>query len=617
MVELIKRAMRHTRQTLLLVRRTLRLVWDAAGWWNVAWITALAVQGFIPAALVYMTKWVVDSVAVVVQSGGGAPWEALRVVLVPAGLLGVLFIAQQILGSLQQLIGVHHAERVQDHTKALIHERAATIDYAFYESATYYDQMEQANGQGAGRVGTLLNNMGSLVQSGVSFVTIGAILLAYGWFLPLVLAASAIPGFLIVLHRNKKMHAWWERVTSIRRLTQYYDLVLTVQRSAAELRAYNHWRFFASGYLRLREQLRIGRLRLLRQDAVAQLFGGALALLVTAATMLWILWRAARNQATLGDVALFYQAFSQGQSMMGGLLRNVGQVFSNTLFLEHLFGFLAQENRIKDPPDPLPFPRHLREGVVFDDVTFTYPGSTRPALERFNLHVPAGKIVAVVGENGAGKSTFIKLLSRFYDPDTGRITIDGVDLRALSQQELRRNISVMFQFPVEYQLKAVDNIRMGDLERPFSQQEIDSAAEAAGLHDIIARLPHQYDTQLGRMFEDGAELSGGEWQRVALARAFLRRAPILVLDEPTSSMDSWAELDWMNRFKQLVRGRSALVITHRFTTAMKADIIYVMEHGRVVERGTHSELLALGGRYATSWLAQMEAGRTEPREVLA
>jgi ATP-binding cassette subfamily B protein len=248
----------------------------------------------------------------------------------------------------------------------------------------------------------------------------------------------------------------------------------------------------------------------------------------------------------------------------------------------------------------------LQDGIRFQNVVFRYPGSERLALQDFNLSVSAGQVVAIVGANGAGKSTLIKLLCRFYDPDAGRIEVDGVDLRELALADLRRLITVLFQLPVPYHATVGQNIALGDLTAEPSATQIEGAARGAGAHEVIERLPHGYDTLLGKWFADGTELSEGERQRVALARAFLRRSQIVILDEPTSFMDSWAEAEWLERFRNLVEGRTAILITHRFTTALRADMIHVMDAGRIVESGTHKQLLAQGGLYAHSWTKQTQ-----------
>jgi ATP-binding cassette subfamily B protein len=310
---------------------------------------------------------------------------------------------------------------------------------------------------------------------------------------------------------------------------------------------------------------------------------------------------------TLGDLALFYQAFNQGQRLMRSLLASVGQLYSNCLFLGNLFEFLDLEPLVVNPAHAVPAPVVLQRGIRFRQVNFRYPGSSREALCDFDLDIPAGQMVAIVGSNGAGKSTLLKLLCRLYDPDAGHIEMDGIDLRHLRVEELRRRITVLFQEPVRYNDTVAENISLGDRAAAPSAAKIEGAAQAAGADTIISRLPEGYVSTLGKMFSKGSELSVGEWQRIALARAFLRQAPIILLDEPTSAMDSWSEADWLHRFRSLADGRTVMIITHRFTTAMRADIIHVMAQGRIVESGSHEELLAFGGAYAQSWTAQMRA----------
>jgi ATP-binding cassette subfamily B protein len=291
---------------------------------------------------------------------------------------------------------------------------------------------------------------------------------------------------------------------------------------------------------------------------------------------------------------------------MGTLFENLGEIYSDSLFLSDLFEFLALKPQVTDPLQPTSFPVTLQEGICFEQVTFHYPESEEAALCNFDLTIPAGRIVAIVGSNGAGKSTLIKLLCRFYDPDSGRILVDGIDLRRFSLRDLRRQITILFQEPVNYQSTFRENITLGDLSAANDPEQIKLAARAAGADKLLGGLPEQYETLLGKWFKGGTDLSVGEWQRLALARAYWRQAPILILDEPTSAMDPWAEHDWLQRFRQLAAGQTALIITHRFTTAMYADRIHVMEEGQIVESGSHAELLALGGRYAQSWQAQMQ-----------
>jgi ATP-binding cassette subfamily B protein len=358
----------------------------------------------------------------------------------------------------------------------------------------------------------------------------------------------------------------------------------------------------------LRRRLRAERIGQSRDQLWGKLFAAAAALLAMGVTMSWMIWRALQGRATLGDLALFQQAFSRGQTLMRTLLENVARIYGNTLFLRDLYLFLEMVPQTRDAAVPIAAPRALEHGIRFRNVTFGYAGRSTPVLRNVDLTIPSGQIVAIVGPNGAGKSTLLKLLCRFYDPTEGRIEFDGIDGRSFASDELRRMISVMFQFPLQYSATARENISFGDLQRNSTPEEIVTAARAAGAEDIVSRLPAGYDTLLGRYFANGAELSAGEWQRFALARAFIRRSPILALDEPTSFMDSWAEADWLDSVCKLAQGRTAMVITHRFTTAMRAHLIYVMDGGEVVESGSHAQLLAAKGLYAQSWNSQIRAG---------
>jgi ATP-binding cassette subfamily B protein len=400
-----------------------------------------------------------------------------------------------------------------------------------------------------------------------------------------------------------KEHRWHLEHTSQERRARYLDWLITEQSAAAELRLFDLGTYHRKAFESLRESLREGRLRLVRQGAVTELVAGFLAWGGSLAGLGWMLHRTLAGKVGLGDLLLCFQAFQQCQILLRSLLEGAGKIYRSLLFVQNLDEFLELEPEIHpgmagEPGLP------VKDSIRFEGVSFTYPGGFHRALDGFDLEIPKGKVVALVGHNGAGKSTLIKLLCRFYDPDAGRILLDGVDLRALDQAALRRQITVLFQDPVHYHASVRENIAFGDLEGLSDENRVRQAAQDAGAIEPIERLEDGFEALLGKWF-GGAELSVGEWQRIALARAFFRRASLVILDEPTSSMDSWAEQDWLGRFRTLTAGRTALMITHRFTTAMHADIIHVLDKGRVVESGTHAELVALGGAYAASWAAQM------------
>jgi ATP-binding cassette subfamily B protein len=596
-LHILKTKLRGALAQLPYLPRALRLVWTAAPRWALAWVALLVFQGLLPVATVWLTRLLVDRL-VEAQAGGGA-----RPAVVVAALIGGALLLAELLRSVTGWVRTAQAERVKDHISALIHQKSVAADLAFYESPEYHDHLHRARDQAGYRPVALVESLGSLLQNGLTLLAMGAVLIPFGAWLPLALFASTLPALFVVLRYGLRQHRWRQRTTADERRTWYYDWLLTSGEAAAELRLFGLGGLFRSAYQALRGRLRHEQMRMARGEALAEFGASAVALLVTGAAAAWVFWQAVQGLVTLGVLALFYQAFSQGQRLTRTLLEHVHQVYTNTLFLGDLFEFLELRPRVVSPPCPAPAPAALKEGVRFHQVTFRYPGSEHVALRDFDLTIPAGRIVALVGPNGAGKSTLIKLLCRFYDPEAGRVELDGIDLRDLDVEALRRLISVLFQQPVHYSATAGENIALGSPVPP-DRAAVEAAARAAGADAPIGRLPRGYDTLLGKWFGGGTELSGGEWQRLALARAFLRQAPLVLLDEPTSAMDSWAEADWLDCFRDLAAGRTALIITHRFTTAMRADVIHVMSEGRIVESGSNQELFAQGGLYARSWAAQ-------------
>lgn len=581
------------------------LVWTAARRWTVVWAILLLAQGLLPVGIVYLTRALVDNVAGII--GTGLTLDGLGPTITLVASMALLLLLSESLRGITRWVRTSQAELVQDHISTLIHHKASTLDIAFYESTDWYDRMHRARYDALSRPITLLENFGGLVQNGITLAAMALVLTTYAPWIPLLLLISTGPALSVVLKYARRQHEWQMRNTQAERRTRYYDRMLTVREAAAEMRLFGLSDYFKEAFQDLRRRLRVEKLQIMRQQAFAEWWAAGLGVAAMGGAMGWMIWRAVQNQATIGDLAMFYQAFQQGQRMMRTLLDNVGQIYQNSLFLENLFEYLGIEPEIHSPPTPAPVPDKLQKGIYFEDITFRYPGSRRTTLEHFSLDIPAGKMVAIVGTNGAGKSTLIKLLCRFYDPEYGCVRIDGVDIREYDIDALRNIITVLFQEPVHYHDTAADNIRMSDLAGHSDRDAVHSAARDAGADGPIERLPEGYDTMLGKWF-GGADLSTGEWQRVALARAFLRRAPVVVLDEPTSAMDVWAEVDWMSRFRTLTEGRTTLVITHRFTTAMQADIIHVMDKGRLIESGSHEELIAHNGRYAQSWHAQYRQG---------
>jgi ATP-binding cassette subfamily B protein len=575
-------------------RRALVLVWNAAGWWTVAWSVLLVLQGLIPAGQALLLRTLVNRL---VASGG---WSTIAA---PASGIAGLWALGQILSSALTWIRATQAEQVQDEVHRLIHMQALRLDLSFFDHPESYDQLYRAQIDAISQPLALLENLGSVVQNGLGFLVLAAILWSYAEWLPGLLVFTAVPGLLLVARHTLKEHHWSLEHTFEERRSRYLDWLITDQTAAAELRLFDLGAFLRKSFESLRQGLRKEKLRLVRQGAETELFAGMLAWVGSLAGLGWMLDQTLAGKVKLGDLLLCFQAFQQCQILLRALLEGAGKIYRSLLFVQNLDEFLSVEPAIVPGlagNQGLP----VKSAIRFERVNFTYPGGFHRALDGFNLEIPSGNVVAIVGHNGAGKSTLIKLMCRFYDPTEGRILVDGVDLRMLDRNALRRQITVLFQEPVHYHATVRENIAFGDIDGLSDEARIRDAAQAAGAMPPIEQLESGFDEILGKWF-GGTELSGGEWQRIALARAFFRQASLIILDEPTSAMDSWAEQDWLSRFRALTAGKTALMITHRFTTAMHADIIHVLDKGHVVESGTHEKLVALGGAYAASWAAQM------------
>lgn len=601
MIKELSEATERLRQQFPYLPKAYRLIRSASGGLAIVWLLVLLLQGLLPVVSVYLTRTLVNGMAAMAGAGGG--WSDLQPLLPAASAMALVLLGGEVFQGIGKWVRTAQSERVQDHVHGLIHDQAMRLDLSFYDNPGYYDQLHRARIDALSRPAALIENAGALLQSFVTLAAMGGVLLTFGILLPLLLLFSTLPALLVVLRHTIRFHRWRTQNTVAMRKTSYYDLMLTQREAAAEMRLFGLGPHFRMLFGNVRQRLRREQVQLARDEAVSQVMAAIIGLASMAAALSWLAFQALKGSVGLGDLALFYLAFFQGQRMMRSLLGSAGEIYRNLMFLENLFEFLALTPRISETLQPLPHPG-LRQGVALQDVTFSYPGATCSTLENFSLHIPAGRITALVGENGSGKTTLIKLLCRFYDPQEGRLLMDGTDIRELELTTLRQRITVLFQEPLRYHDTAFNNIAFGDIDGTPSLERVTAAARAAGADLPINRLQAGYEAVLGKWF-GGAELSGGEWQRLALARAFLRDAEFIILDEPTSAMDSWAEADWLLRFRRLVAGRTALMITHRFTTALHADMIHVMERGRIVESGSHEELLAMKGRYEASWSRQM------------
>jgi ATP-binding cassette subfamily B protein len=567
-------------------------------------LALLVVQGTLPLLSLYFMKLVVDTVT----TGLAAPNKgvAFGQVALLIGLMGVVTLVGALCRSMAGLVSEAQAQVVTDHVSDILHAKSIEVDLEYYESSQYYDTLHRAQQEAPYRPTRIVNGLAQVGQNGVSLLAMAGLLFSFHWGVAAILFAAVVPGVLVRLRYAGKMYRWQRQRTPAERQAWYFHWLLTGDVHAKEVRLFDLGSLFMRRFRDLRQQLRRERLEITTRRSLAELVTQASATLAVFGSYAFITYRTVQGTITLGDLVMYYQAFQRGQGFLQEMLSSLAGLYEDNLFLSNLYEFLDLKPKVVEPHHPRPVPQPMQTGIVFDHVSFQYPTGTRKVLEDITLTIRPGEHVALVGENGAGKTTLIKLLCRLYDPTEGTITFDGFDLRQFATAALRREISVIFQDYARYHLTARENIWFGDVDLPPDDERIVAAARHSGADGVITGLPQGYETTLGKWFEDGEELSIGEWQKVALARAFLRAAQIIVLDEPTSALDAQAEYEVFKKFRQLAEGRTAILISHRFSTVRLADHIYVLDNGRISESGTHDELVRRGGMYARLFETQAQ-----------
>lgn len=574
--------------------RTLRLVWNTSGRLTVMLAIFTLVAGLLPGVMAYVGKLIVDAVVLSAKSGKSADrWVVLQWVGLEAILIALLSFAQRGINVVQSLMRALLGQRVNE----LILEKALHLDLKHFEDAEFYDKINQSRRGASSRPLSLINRTFGLIQHGISLVTYCYLLLQFSGYAVLILVVAALPAFFSETFFSGAAFRLFRWQTQEKRQQNYLEVLLAREDYVKEVKLYQLGELFLKRYKEIFQKLYDEDKHLTIRRGTWGYLLGLISSLTFYGTYGWIAWSAATGSISLGEMTMYLLVFKQGQSAVSASLRSIGGMYEDNLYLANLYEYLDTEVTPED--GGVAEGTIQNDGVRFENVSFVYPGSETPALDNVSFHLKPGEKLALVGENGSGKTTLIKLLTRLYTPTSGRILLDGTDLKDWDPSALRERIGVIFQDYVRYQLLVGENIGAGDVSHFTDESKWEEAAIQGMADDFVKDLPKGYQTQLGRWFKDGRELSLGQWQKIALSRAFMReKADILVLDEPTSAMDAEAEARIFEHFRKVTEEQMAILISHRFSTVRMADQIAVLDHGKLLEMGSHQSLMEQEGRYA-------------------
>jgi len=582
----------------------LRIVWQSGPLVVSQGLVFRLISSLIPLAALWITKLIIDGIVIAVTSH--QPVNPLLWWLVAAEFAIAIF--GSILGRATDYVDALLADKYTRHISIQVMKHAAELDLTAYEDPVFYDRLERARVQATDRLG-MIQSIGRLVQQVITAASLSVSILVFSPWLLLLLIAGILPAFLGESHFAFLGYARNFRQTPVRRELDYLRVLGGSREAAKELKLFGLKDFLIGRFTRLSDQIYRENVDLARRRLIA---GSFLSMIGTAgyySAYVYVIWRTVTGSLSIGTLTFLTGAIVQASGNIQQIFSSLSSIADQALFLTDLLAFFEMQPTIRSKPHALPAPRPIVSGFEFRNVSFRYPGTSRLVLNSLDFHLRAGERVALIGKNGEGKTTLVKLMTRLYDPVEGQVLLDGVDLREYNLEDLYREIGVIFQDFMRYEMTARENIAVGRIDEINNLPLLKTAADKSMADEVIERLPRDYEQMLGRRFESGVDLSGGEWQKIALARAYLRDAQVLILDEPTAALDARSEFEVFQRFAELTAGKSALFISHRFSTVRMADRIVVLENGRIAEDGNHEKLLNLGGRYAEMFEMQAASYR--------
>lgn len=573
--------------------KSLKLVWKSAPGWAFANTFLSVVRSFLPLVLVWLLKGVIDAITAAASAKPGTP---IVNALWPIIALVIIWFLDEALNDLSNYVRKKQSLKLEVYMYDLLHSKAIKLDLINFERPEYFDCLSRASRDAPWRPNSILNNLVSIFRALLSLLLMAGLILTLNWKLAVLLLVANIPGIWLRLYYADILYNFQREQTPEARKSAYFNWLLTGDRPSREIRLFGLGNFFRDlfrkSFLKQKEE----EINIIRRRTFIELISNLFKASALLITLLFIARQTITKNITLGQMAMFLLAFRQGMIYIKDLFSALAGLYEDSLFVGDTFEFLDLKEKVT-AQSPVVITAPLKKNIVVKNLSFTYPGNNFKTIKDVSFEIRKGEVVALVGPNGAGKSTIVRLLSRLYDADSGSVQYDGNDIRNADPEEYRKHFSVIFQDFMLYNLTAGENIRMGDIEEKDIEEKIKNSAATAGVHDLIANLPEGYNTLIGNLFDDSRELSWGEWQKIALARALFRDSPVIILDEPSSSLDADTEYDIFNRFREIVKGRTTLLISHRFTNVSLADRIIVLDKGSVAETGTHKELMKKGGMY--------------------